>query len=23
MWFKTFSEACDWGRRDCTVYVLD
>lgn len=23
LWFKTFSEACDWGRRDCTVYVLD
>ena len=23
LWFKTYSEACDWGRRDCTVYVLD
>ena len=23
LWFKTFSEACDWGLRDCTVYVLD
>ena len=23
LWFRTYSEACDWGRRDCTVYVLD
>ena len=23
LWFRTYSEACDWGRRDCTVYVLN
>ena len=23
LWFETFDEACDFGRRDCTVFVLN
>lgn len=23
LWFETFAEACRFGRRDCTVFVLD
>ena len=23
LWFETYDEACDFGRRDCTVFVLD
>lgn len=23
LWFTSYAEACRWGRRDCTVYVLD
>lgn len=23
LWFESYAEACNWGRRDCTVYVLD
>ena len=23
LWFETFDEACDFGRRNCTVFVLN